>query len=240
MSGRVAGVDGCRGRWVTVLWDGFAASTPQVRLLDTFADVLATEAGVIAVDMPIGFPERRGPGGRVCEVEARARIGERRSSVFPAPPRAAVLETDYRAACAASLRHSDPPRKVSKQTFMLFRSMRAIDALMSPGMQARVHEVHPELSFWAMNGGEPLPLPKKVKGRGFEPGLALRRSLLAAAGFPVAALAFAPGAQRAGADDILDACAAAWSARRIRDGEHLRLPPEPDRDARGLRMEINA
>jgi len=240
MNGNVVGVDGCRGRWATVLWDGASDSVPEVRLLGAFDEVLAVDARVIAVDMPIGLPERGGRGGRSCETQARARIGERRSSVFAVPARAAVMETDYRAACDASLRHSDPPRKVSKQTFMLFPHMRAIDALISPEMQARVHEVHPELSFWAMNGGAPVPLPKKVRGRCFAPGLALRRSLLVAAGFPLARLRLAPGAERAGADDVLDACAAAWSARRIRDGEHLRLPSEPERDARGLRMEINA
>ena len=147
---------------------------------------------------------------------------------------------DYREACAVSLLHSDPPRKVSKQTFMLFPYMREIDALMSPEVQARVHEVHPELSFWTMNDDQPLALPKKVKGRPFEAGLALRRQLLATAGFPVGRLRIMPGAARAGRDDILDACAAAWSARRIRDGGHLRLPPDPPRDSRGLRMEINA
>jgi predicted RNase H-like nuclease len=195
---------------------------------------------VIAVDMPIGLPERRGRGGRPCEVEVRDRIGARRSSVFAVPARAAVMAGDYRAACAVSLLHSDPPRKVSKQTFMLFPYMREVDALMSPQIQTRVYEVHPELSFWAMNDGQPLALPKKVKGRPFDAGLALRRSLLAAAGFPLARLRLVPGVERAGRDDILDACAAAWSARRIRDGEHLRLPADPPRDAKGLRMEINA
>jgi predicted RNase H-like nuclease len=240
MSGRVAGVDGCRGRWVTVLWDGAGDSVADAHLLGSFPEVMAVDARVIAVDMPIGLPMRGGLGGRGCETEVRARIGERRSSVFAVPARAAVMETDYRQACAVSLLHSDPPRKVSKQTFMLFPYMREIDALMSPEVQVRVHEVHPELSFWAMNGGEPLALPKKVKGRPFEPGLALRRGLLSGAGFPLARLRLAPGAERAGRDDILDACAAAWSARRIRDGEHLRLPAEPDRDGKGLRMEINA
>ena len=47
---------------------------------------------------------------------------------------------------------------------------------------ARVFEVHPELAFWRLNGGRALTEPKKVKSRPYEPGLALRRRLLIAAG----------------------------------------------------------
>jgi predicted RNase H-like nuclease len=156
------------------------------------------------------------------------------------PARPAVISEDYREACRVALLHSDPPRKVAKQTFMLFPRIREIDALITPALQNRVHEVHPELAFWAMNGKAPLDLPKKVKGKPFYDGLALRRRLLAGAGFPVQNLRLEGRAARAGKDDILDACAAAWSARRIRDGEHIRLPDTPPRDGRGLRMEINA
>jgi len=43
-----------------------------------------------------------------------------------------------------------------------------------------------------------------------------------------------------GGDDLLDACACAWSARRFARGETRSFPQTPDRDARGLRMEIRA
>jgi predicted RNase H-like nuclease len=148
---------------------------------------------------------------------------------------------DYAGACATNLACSDPPRKVSKQIFHIFPKMREVDALMTPGLQSRVFEVHPELAFWAMNGQSPLALPKKVKGSPHGAGLALRRSLLASAGFPIAALPEARyRASELGADDLLDACACAWSARRIAEGVSVRLPADPPRDARGLRMEINA
>jgi predicted RNase H-like nuclease len=39
-------------------------------------------------------------------------------------------------------------------------------------------------------------------------------------------------------DDVLDACVAAWTAERIARDEAKRLPCDPPRDARGLRMEI--
>jgi hypothetical protein len=38
--------------------------------------------------------------------------------------------------------------------------------------------------------------------------------------------------------DVVDALAAAWTARRIADGEAQRIPELPEKDARGLRMEM--
>lgn len=230
----VIGVDGCRGGWIAVRW----AADVTHHLCRSFADVLAMDAAVIAVDMPIGFPDA---SGRAAERDVRRRLGERQSSVFSIPARAAVMCSDYREACAVSQRHSDPPKKVARQTFHLFPKMREIDALMTPGLQSRVFEVHPELAFWAMNGQESVPLAKKVKNRAHPPGLSLRRDLLRSAGFPIDNVAGVPiRAADAGPDDILDACACAWSARRILDGTGIRFPADPPLDAKGLRMEINA
>ncbi len=49
----VVGVDGCPGGWIAVRWG--EAVTHQ--LCRSFAEVLAMDAAVIAVDMPIGFAE---------------------------------------------------------------------------------------------------------------------------------------------------------------------------------------
>jgi predicted RNase H-like nuclease len=230
----VIGVDGCRGGWIAVRWgDGLSH-----HFCRSFSEVLALDAMVIAADMPIGFPKQ---SGRVAEREVRGLLGERQSSVFSVPSRAAVMCTEYRAACDINLRHSNPPKKIAKQIFHIFPKMREIDALMTPQLQARVFEVHPELAFWAMNGKASLCLPKKMGGRPHEPGLALRRELLSRNGFPLASLPAATyRAADVGADDLIDACACAWSARRISQGVALRFPPSPPVDARGLRMEINA
>ena len=230
----VLGVDGCPGGWIAVRW----GETLSHHLCRSFTDVLAMEADVIAVDMPIGLPDL---SGRDAEREVRARLGQRQSSVFSVPSRAAVMCADYREACSANLAHSDPPKMVAKQIFHIFPKMREVDAVMTPALQSRIFEVHPELAFWAMNGETPLALPKKVKGRPHPPGLALRRGLLEAAGFPLATLP--PASYRAadvGPDDLLDACACAWSARRLGQGRGVRFPAHPPANSRGLRMAIHA
>jgi predicted RNase H-like nuclease len=104
-----------------------------------------------------------------------------------------------------------------------------------------VFECHPELAFWAMNGGRPMELPKKVNGRLSEPGLDERRALLFRHGFAPGLFETRPWPHtRVGDDDVVDACVLAWSAARILRGEAVRLPADPPVDGRGLRMEINA
>jgi predicted RNase H-like nuclease len=239
----VAGVDGCPAGWLVVLQDMSRTMPPLARIVGSFADILAlAEApSVIAIDMPIGLPERTSIGGRAPGVAARSKLGPRQSSVFAVPARPAVMASSYAEACAIALETSDPPRKISKQAWNLFPRIREIDALMSSELQQRVYECHPEVAFWAMQGKQPLGEPKKVKSRPYEPGLALRRRLLAGAGFPAEFLTvttFRPSA--AGADDFLDACACAWTAGRILAGTACTFPSEPPLDPRGLRQEIKA
>ena len=238
----VAGVDGCRGGWLVVLRPLYNAGEAQAHLFKTFAAVLEIEPRptIIGVDMPIGLPDVSGRGGRSADVAARAYLGGRQSAVFAVPSRAAVMESEYPRACEVAFSTSDPPRKVSKQCFHLFPKIREVDDLMSEPLQARVFECHPEVGFWALNGEQPLALPKKVKSRPNEPGLDLRRNLLAAAGYDRHLISGRAGlaARNVGPDDLLDACACAWTAARIHLGSARRFPVDPTRDSKGLRMEI--
>jgi predicted RNase H-like nuclease len=237
----VAGVDGCPGGWLVVLRHIHGLLEPRLRLCPAFADVLSLveRPVLIAVDIPIGLPARGSVGGRQADVEARRGLGERQSSVFAVPARAAVMQPDYRRACDVAMANSDPPRKVSKQAFNIFAKIREVDALMSPALQRVVVECHPEAAFWAMNGFTALHLPKKVKSRPWPPGLELRRELLIAAGFPQRFVERADfRASLAGPDDFLDACGCAWTAGRVLAGTAVRFPTCPPRDERGLLQEI--
>ena len=80
--------------------------------------------------MPIGLPPRAGPGGRGPENAVRPLLGQRQSSVFSVPSRGAIAATDYRQACRVALATSDPPRKVSKQLFMIAPKIREVDAVL--------------------------------------------------------------------------------------------------------------
>ncbi len=236
----LAGVDGCRTGWVAV----FVRPTGEearVRIVPRFADALAAPEApaIVAVDIPIGLPDRIGPGGRGPERAIRPLLGARQSSVFPVPPRAAVYAGGFGAACAAALAASEPPRKVSKQLFMIAPKICEVDALLRADTSyvRRVYEVHPELAFWRLNGERALDEPKKVKGMCYGPGLALRRELLVAAGLP-APIAMSAPPKGAGADDLLDALACAAVARRLFAGTARPFPDPPGRDSYDLPVAI--
>jgi predicted RNase H-like nuclease len=216
---------------------------PEIRLqpVARFADVVAAPEApmIVAVDIPIGLPERTGHGGRRAENLVRPLLGARQSAVFSVPSRAAVYARDYREACALAMATSDPPRKVSKQLFNIVPKIREVDGWLRANLEhaGRVFEVHPEVAFWRLNGGRALEEPKKVKRRPHGPGLALRRRLLLAAGLAEDAVNATPP-EGVGADDLVDALACAVVARRIHRDEALSFPDPPERDAHGLTMAI--
>jgi predicted RNase H-like nuclease len=236
----LAGVDGCRAGWV-VAFVRPSGNDAHTRVVARFADILGApeQPSVIAVDMPIGLPDRTGIGGRAAENAVRPLLGARQSAVFSVPSRAALAAMDYREACTIALATSDPPRKISKQLFMIAPKIREVDACLrgDPAAAARVFVVHPELAFWRLNGERALTEPKKIKGKPYEPGLALRGDLLIAAGLPPGA-ADGPAPKGAAPDDLLDALACAAIARRIHAGLAKPFPDPPPVDSYGLRMAI--
>lgn len=233
----LAGVDGCPAGWIAVFSsDGLP---PRQQVFPSFSLLLQALGpdAVIAVDMPIGLPDRIGAGGRGPEQAARRHLGDRQSSVFSIPSRAAVHARDYREACELAIATSDPPRKVSKQGFHLFGKIREIDELMTPALQERVREAHPELAFCVLNGMKPMASPKKIKGRVNPEGIAERKALLANFATP-AELLSQPPARGAAADDFVDACVLHLVAGRVSRGEAIPHPSAPARDARGLLVAI--
>ena len=238
MSLRLIGVDGCRAGWIAVIRDG-EDGWPRQKIYPNFSFLLE-EAGPeawIAVDMPIGLPDRTSAGGRGAERAVRPLLKERQSSVFSIPARDAVYARDYAAACELALATSDPPRKVSRQGFNLFAKICEIDALMTPQRQEHVREVHPELAFCVLNGGDPMATPKKIKGKVNPDGIAERRALLSRRGMPEDFLAGTP-ARGAALDDFIDACVCCLVAGRLARGEARSFPQFPERDRKGLHIAI--
>lgn len=211
----------------------------RLTVFETFREIveLTPLLSVIAVDMPIGLPERIGQAGRGPERAVRRHLGERQSSVFSVPSRAAVYCSDYREACTAALATSEPPKKVSKQAFHLFPKIREIDRLMTPELEARVFEVHPELAFWRLNGEREMSLPKKVRNSPNGPGLDQRRDLLVAGGYERGFLDQKPP-RGAGRDDVLDAAANCLIAERLLRGNAEPFPSDFEQDGKGLRIAI--
>jgi predicted RNase H-like nuclease len=242
MTRLVAGADGCPPGWAVVLRDINGGTPPSFHICATFEALLQLPLlpGLIAVDMPIGLPDRVGAGGRGPEAELRQHLGGRASSVFSIPGRSAVYAASYEEACDRALETSDPPRKISIQAYHLFPKVRQIDELLrgEPGLASIVRECHPEGAFMMMNNRQPLDEPKKLKSAIHEPGLALRKRLLMdVAGFTPAFLD-QKMARGVGIDDFLDACACAWVAEKMARGTAECFPAQPDQDSFGIPIAI--
>lgn len=247
----LVGVDGCPAGWVAVFRTGISA--PSAKVFASFSDLVAafTDDAVIAVDMPIGLPDFCSRGGRGPEALVRALLGERQSSVFSIPSRAAVHAeaapfttpeewyAAHRRASAVARLTSDPPRGISIQAFGIFSKIREIDALLieRPELRSRIFESHPEVAFWRLNGGAPMRLPKKLKGAVNPAGMEERKVLLARSGLDRRFLDRAPPAG-AKADDFLDASALLLIGGRIARGEAKPFPDPPLTDRFGIPVAI--
>lgn len=221
----VAGVDGCRGQWLGAVTSESAGAV-EWRLVPSFRDLYDDAAlTVIAVDVPIGLPES---GVRACDVEARAMLGARRSSVFAAPVRPVLRCATYAEARAVLARAGGP--SMSAQAFGIVAAVRDVDQCVGPADDERVVETHPELAFQLLAG-------TTLSGKRTTAGVAERLRALASwrsdvldlltrvpAGVPI--------------DDALDALACSWAANRWAAGERRTLG-DGTRDARHLPMRIS-
>ncbi len=173
-----------------------------------FLDVVDTDfhelqaADVIAVDIPIGFGPRR------ADEEARRFLGGGgASTVFTVPTRE-LLEQPF-----------TPGVHVSAQAHALGRRIIRVTDLAAT--DDRLREIHPEVSFCAMNDGRPLAARKKTYG-----GVIERTDLLRRHGIELGQVDEQVSSRPI--HDVLDAAAAAWSGARIADGTARSLPDPPE------------
>ena len=126
---------------------------PQLVYVGRFEEIVERTSGAVAVDMPIGLPSGSRSVVRACDREARALLGPRRSSVFPAPTRGMLRAKSFEALRGSGL---------SLQSFHLFPKLRELDAVVraSRSTAQRLRECHPELAFRDL-AGAPLEANKR-------------------------------------------------------------------------------
>ncbi len=229
----VLGIDGCFDAWVVVTAppNGGPSTVEIVDDIEAIVhDAAAGRYGAVGIDMPIGLPT--GGEGRDCDREGRSYLGPRRSSIFSAPARVALRATDY--PNALELVTEATGRGLSKQTYYLLPKIAKLDwaITLADGQPDALHEVHPECSFTKMNGDVPLERKKQAAGLG-------QRMRLLLPEFPDVIDRLAETPPTAAADDVLDAFAVAWSARRIALGVHDTLGDAAARDGENRRMTIS-
>jgi predicted RNase H-like nuclease len=246
-------VDGCAGGWVAVTLGPVGSSAapdapdaptpsasrtrgtvpgprPWITAMTVSVTVAATLdelalAGVTGIDMPLGL---LATGWRDADALARRALGRRGVTVFAIPPRPVWDYGNYADANRVCKRLTG--KGMSIQAWGLRRKIAEADAFRRAATATdgvRLYEVHPELSFAAMAGAS-VPDSKHTLV-----GLAIRRELLAKEG-----IILPPKVAGAAEDDLLDAAAVAWSARRIAAGEAMVLTTPTQRADDGTEITI--
>ena len=232
----IAGVDGCRGGWIVAKGrlEGQSLGGVEIRLCPTFDEILKLRPrlDIVSIDMPIGLLDKQERGGRECDRAARRLLGRpRSSSVFNPPTRPMLGAKTYEEVRRQGL---------SIQSFGILPKIQEVDARMTPHLQKRVLECHPELAFMALGGAAARYNKKTPEGR--RERIECLRSL-ARKRFPDVAPLWKRCSEQfkrshVAMDDFLDACSLLWLAGEIAPNRIAPLPERPARDARGLRMEV--
>ena len=219
----IAGVDGCKDKWIAVVDLGNGQT--EIRNPCTFLELYEDRnLDLVVIDVPIGLPDK---GYRRADLEAKHLLKHRHVCVFPAPTRL-ILDCDSREeACERCIEVGD--KRVNVFQWAIRPKVRDIDLVLRKHekVQERIREGHPEVTFALMNQNKPM-LSKK-KPAGLDDRIKLLRSYFSDI--------------RTGAphlEDVLDAYALLWTAKKIQLGSERRFPELPEHDAFGLRMEISA
>jgi predicted RNase H-like nuclease len=214
------GLDGFRQGWVAAWIEdsgdhGFSYSRSA-------AELLSGPFERAMIDVPIGLPER---GYRLCDREAKKLVG---SAVFLGVRRNIWAFADCDAANEFYWQSEGRGRGISRQLWGIRGKVQEIDEFISPQLQGKVMETHPEVVFWKLAGEKAFAKKKSAEGR------AERIRILKENGFTqIDSLMVQRKGSGIGRDDLIDACVCAIAAR---DAKHIL---GGDLDSRGLRMEMH-
>lgn len=226
----VAGVDSCPRGWFCI-WRSPDAEGFRHRVFGDIEAIVEAfpDDSIIAIDIPIGLSD---DGPRAPDSLARECLAPKRSSsVFPAPIRPALKAQTRSEADDISRRSIG--KGVAAQSFGIYAKVRQVDEFLQadPSCRERILEVHPEVSFWAWNGGSPMEHSKKT-AEGERARMSLVESRYGEGVVDRIRLEYTKSA--VATDDILDAFAALWTAERLADSKAASLPAEPTTDSTGL------
>ena len=227
----IAGVTPCPGGWLVL-----PARVAGVTVVAEEAFVVATLLEVLdyrpkfefaGINVPTGLSDDHGSMYRPCDLEAREMIGwPRMVGIYPLPSRQAI-----RAASREAVLRLEP--WMTRDDFRRLRWLREAEREIQPFHQRSLYSANPDLSFYVMNGDQPLKTsPFHDDGR-------LHRIELIREKLPgideVITRVPPPGAATT---HLLQVAAMLWTARRASGRAVSRLPADPTWDTTGMRVEL--
>ena len=219
---QIIGIDGCKRGWFSV-WQN-PDDTIQSSIFSTLnhlKDFFNDEAHlIIGIDMPVVLSDFI---PREADQLARKLLSKKASSVFTAPTPEMLEQPNYERASYVSKRLFG--KSMSLQSWYLFPKIKDVQTIIHDA-HINLYEIHPELSFRAMNQEEVILESKKSK-EGFEIRNALLRRHFES--FDFESIRNLYPRKDVMDNDILDAMAVLWSTKRIQANEASFLPKIPEK-----------
>lgn len=218
----IIGIDGCKSGWFSVWEDQDENIQSSIfKSLNELKNFFKNENHlIIGIDMPVILSEVI---PRQADQLARKLLSKKASSVFTAPTPEMLEQPNYEKASLVSKRLFG--KSMSLQSWYLFPKIKDVQTMIHHE-NMNIYEIHPELSFRAMNNEKVILESKKT----YE-GLAIRNSLLAIhfKHFIFEEIRNQYAKKDVMDNDILDALAVLWSAKRIQSNKASFLPQVPEK-----------
>lgn len=232
---KTAGLDGCKLGWVLISFDEGDEKYQIIESNDELKNIFDAYDRVF-IDMPIGLEDEEYT--RECDALLRKELGsDYSSSVFSPPIRPALEAPSYVEANMISYEWTE--KKLSLQSWNITPKIKVLDQLLRENeeLKEKVLESHPELLFQKLNGG--MIFQKKNLKKGIRHRLELIKEEE-----PIADDFFRDIKEEwrrsdVGEDDIVDAMALAYYAKRSIDRGVKTIPPEVGYDSVGLPKAIH-
>jgi predicted RNase H-like nuclease len=218
----IIGIDGCKSGWFSV-WENqdetiHSSIFSNLKELKNFFK--NENQFIIGIDVPVVLSEVI---PRQADQLARKLLSKKASSIFTAPTPEMLDQPDYEKASSVSKRLFG--KSMSLQSWYLFPKIKDVQTMIHDE-DVQIYEIHPELSFRAMNN-EKVILESKKSPDGF----AIRNSLLTMhfknLNFEEIRNQYARKVVMN--NDILDGLAVLWSAKRIQSNQASFLPQAPEK-----------
>jgi len=218
----IIGIDGCKSGWFSV-WENQDKSihSSVFSNLNELKNFFKNESQlIVGIDMPVVLSEVI---PRQADQLARKLLSKKASSVFTAPTPEMLDQPNYEKASLVSKKLFG--KSMSLQSWYLFPKIKDVQTMIHHE-DMQIYEIHPELSFRAMNN-EQVILESKKSPEGF----AIRNSLLSMhfENFIFEEIRRQYARKDVMDNDILDALAVLWSAKRIQSNQASFLPQAPEK-----------
>ena len=227
---KTAGIDGCRLGWVFISFD---SGKEEYKILESNEQLkeIFEAYDRIFIDMPIGLEDEEYT--RDCDRLLRKELGaDYAPSVFSPPIRPALEAPTYAEANMTSFEYTE--KKLSLQAWNITPKIKLIDDLLRADstLKEKVLESHPELLFQKLNGG--MIFQKKNLKKGIRHRLELIRAEEMLADDFFREIKEEYRRSDVGEDDIVDAMALAYYAKKSVVEGIRTIPEEVEYDSEGL------